>query len=158
MRNIFLAVALLFVGFIQPTYAKADVQSNVVIKDIAAVGSEIEKGLKDELANLSDQIGYTETKELITAVRDGLNIEMPLDINEMKTLVSDQAEQLGISLTEEQLNQLSNSFMEIKNIEINWDGIYDGIQNAVSSEKGQTFVEGIIEGVKSIVNAFLSLF
>ncbi|MGL4522517.1 MAG: DUF1002 domain-containing protein [Bacilli bacterium] len=152
----------LFFSFGHVAYGEGDYSAT---QQKALQNGNVEDMLNQEISSLREQLGVTETQELITAIRDGLKIDMPLTEQEMKQFIGEQAEQLGIPLVEQQLNDLTDLFLQIKDMNVNWDALNnqlqtmtEQVQGFVESEKGQTFFQEIVQGFKTIIDAVLSLF
>lgn len=163
-KSIVLSI-ILFFSFCSIAYGENNTQNFSSANEQFIQNNNAEDVLNKEISSLVEQLGVPETKELITAIQEGLNIEMPLNEQDMKALIHHQAEQLGIQLGDTQLNDLSELFMQVKDMNINWDAINNHIQEMteqvqtfVSTEKGQSFFNEVLQGVKTIVNAVLSLF
>lgn len=119
-----------------------------------------------ETAKLGDEIGPENAAALIAKIKEKL-VEhgMPKDEQELRQWIEKAANDLNITLTEEEINNLINLFNEMKNVNINWDQVGDQLSKAkdqlssfLESEEGKSFLQKIKEVFQSIVDSIRSFF
>jgi uncharacterized protein YpuA (DUF1002 family) len=116
-------------------------------------------------AKLGDQIGSDKAVELVTRVKEAIAENPPKTTEDLRILIEKLAKELGITLTEEQLNNLVTLFDKMKNLNIDWDQVTNQLNKAkeqvsafLSSEEGQTFLDQIKDIFASFIDFIKSLF
>ncbi|MGM9986928.1 MAG: DUF1002 domain-containing protein [Bacillaceae bacterium] len=122
-----------------------------------------------ETAKLGDEVGKEQANNLISSVKEEIAQDMPKNATAMKKLVQEEAQQLNVSLSDEQLKRLTDLFMNMKEANINWDSVKNALEKAkeklnqfADSEEGKAFFESIkdffISAWNWIKDAFQSIF
>ena len=82
-----------------------------------------------------------------------------------RVIVADSANDLNISLTEEQKQTLTDLFNRLKELDIDWGQVKDQVSNAkdkltefFSSEEGQNFLDKLKEIINAVIDWFKELF
>ncbi|MFD3447901.1 DUF1002 domain-containing protein [Microbacteriaceae bacterium 4G12] len=116
-------------------------------------------------AKLGDQIGSDKAVKLVTEVKKEIAKNPPKTTEDLRTLIKKIADQLGITLTDEQLNNLVTLFDKMKNLNIDWNQVSSQINKAkeqvstfLHSEKGQGFLEKLKGVFSSFIDFIKSLF
>lgn len=133
-----------------------------------AIPEEVKQVANEEMvttAKLGDQIGSDKAVELITKIKEEIANNPPKTTEDLRTLIQSLAEQLGIQLTDEQLNNLVTLFDKMKNLNIDWNQVSDQLNQAkdrvsafLQSEQGQTFLEQLKDIFASFIDFLKSLF
>lgn len=127
-----------------------------------ATGQVIDEDIKqvanEELivaAELSEDVGNENTTDLINSIKISLEDHMPATEEEMRALIINIASNNGLNLSNHQIEKLVNLFMNMKEADIDWNGVVDNLNKAgeevsafLSSEEGQ----GLLQGIKSFFN------
>ncbi len=83
----------------------------------------------------------------------------------MRTLIVQIAEDLNITITENQMNELTALFMKMKDLNIDWNVVSDQLDKArenltdfMKSDEAKSFLDGIIDALKGFFNSIRNLF
>jgi uncharacterized protein YpuA (DUF1002 family) len=133
-----------------------------------AIPEEVKQVANQEMvttAKLGDQIGSDKAVELITKIKEEMAKNPPKTTEDLRTLIKKLADQLGITLTDEQLNNLVTLFDKMKNLNIDWDQVSNQLNKAkeqvsafLKSDKGQSFLDQLKDLFNSFVDFIKSLF
>jgi uncharacterized protein YpuA (DUF1002 family) len=117
-------------------------------------------------AKLGDEVGTENASALMAKIKDEIAKNgVPETEADMRTLIENAAKDLGVTLSEEDINSLIELFNKMKDINIDWnqvgqqlDKAKDQISNFLNSEEGQTFLQQVEEFFIALWNAILSIF
>lgn len=116
-------------------------------------------------AKLGDQIGSDKAVQLITKVKEEIAKNPPKTTEDLRTLIKKLADELGITLTDEQLNNLVTLFDKMKNLNIDWNQVSSQLNKAkdqvsafLQSDKGQSFLDQLKDIFASFIDFIKSLF
>jgi len=135
-----------------------EVSSDKVIPD------EVKKVANEEMvktAKLADSIGNNDKAvALIAKIKEEIAKNPPKTDADLRALIERIAQELGITLTEDEINSLISLFNKMKNLNIDWNQVNDQLSIAkdkistfLQSEEGKTFIQNIIDILKEIWNA-----
>ncbi|MBM7541028.1 DUF1002 domain-containing protein [Amphibacillus cookii] len=117
-----------------------------------------------ELAEDED-IDEDEAVDFMNQIKERIDQENPQSAEDVRDLISRLADELGISLSQDQLEQLVSLFNNLRNLNIDWgkvtdtiDATRDWISDFAESEEGQNVIQSIIGFFQSIWEWFLSVF
>ncbi|PGZ99393.1 hypothetical protein COE51_08865 [Bacillus pseudomycoides] len=132
------------------------------------IPEEVKKVANEEMvqtAKLGDQIGNDKAVQLVANVKEEIAKEQPKTTEDLRSLITKVADQLGITLTDEQLNSLVSLFDKMKNLNIDWDQVSnqlnkakDHVSSFLSSDEGQGFLESLKGVFSSFIDFIKSLF
>ncbi len=116
-------------------------------------------------STLGNQIGADKAVQLITKIKESIAQNQPKTTEDLRTLIKDIANQMGIQLTDEQLNSLVSLFDKMKNLNIDWNQVGSQLNNAknqvssfLQSDQGQTFLDQVKGVFSSFIDFIKSLF
>jgi uncharacterized protein YpuA (DUF1002 family) len=116
-------------------------------------------------AKLAERIGVKEATELMTRVKEEIAKNPVQSEEELRTLVEKTAADLGIDLTQEELNGLIALFNRMKDLNINWDQVQNDLQNIrdnlgdfLNKEETQSMIQELIDFIIALIEAVKSLF
>lgn len=116
-------------------------------------------------AKLADDIGKNDATQLIEKIKEEIAKQHPQTKEDIQVIVNNVANELNISLTPDQKDQLVSLFDKMKNLNINWNAVNSQIEKAKekwnefkNSDEGKSFLQSIIDFLQSIVNSIASLF
>ena len=116
-------------------------------------------------AKLGDEIGTEQAAALVTNIKEKMAENTPQTEEETRAIIEAAAQELGITLNEDQVQSLLDLFNKLKELNIDWNAVGDQLTEAkekldtfLQSEEGQTFLEKIKEVFSSLVDAIASLF
>lgn len=118
-----------------------------------------------ETAKLGDSIGDKKAAALMTKIKEDIAKNKPKNDQELRTIIENAAKNLGITLSEDQINRLMDLFNKLKNLNINWSQVSDQLHKAgnqvsqfLKSDQGQSFLEQLKQFFISLIDAVKSLF
>lgn len=139
-----------------------EVSSDKIIPD------EVKKVANEEMvktAKLGESIGNDQAVALLTRIKEEIAKNPPKTDADLRALIERIAEELGITLTEDEINSLISLFNKMKNLNIDWNQVNDQLSKAkdklstfLQSEEGKTFIQNIIDILKEIWNAIKEAF
>lgn len=116
-------------------------------------------------ATLGDEIGTDQAAALVTKIKEKMAETKPETEADTRVIIDAAAQELGITLTEPQVQSLLDLFTKLKELNIDWNAVGDQLTVAkekldtfLQSEEGQTFIEKIKSGFTSLIDAIKSLF
>ncbi|MFS0781143.1 DUF1002 domain-containing protein [Bacillus sp. 1P06AnD] len=116
-------------------------------------------------AKLGDQIGKDEASALMTKIKENISKNPPQNEEETKDVIQQSAKDVGVDLTDKQLQSLVDLFNKLKDLNINWDKVGDQLNNAkdklknyLSSDEGQSFLDKLKDFFSSLIDAIKSFF
>jgi len=134
-----------------------------------AIPEDIKQVANEELvttAELGDEVGAENASALMAKIKDEIAKNgVPETEADMRALIENAANDLGITLSEEDINRLIDLFNKMKELNIDWnqvgqqlDQAKDKISNFLNSEEGQTFLQQLKEFFIALWDAILSIF
>lgn len=117
-------------------------------------------------AKLGDDVGTENASALMAKIKDEIAQNgVPETESDLRTMIENAANELGITLSEANINSLVELFNKMKNINIDWnqvgdqlDKAKDKISNFLNSEEGKTFLQQVKEFFIALWNAIISIF
>ena len=101
----------------------------------------------------------------MTKIKEEISNNAPQTKEDVEQIVADSANDLNISLTEEQKQTLTDLFNRLKELDIDWGQVKDQVSNAkdkltefFSSEEGQNFLDKLKEIINAVIDWFKELF
>ncbi|WP_408006787.1 DUF1002 domain-containing protein [Pseudalkalibacillus sp. A8] len=145
-------------GILKAYEVKADVEIPEEKKQVA--NEEMVKTVK-----LGDRVGAEKATELMTKIKEEL-AENPVETEEdLRALIQRVAEDVGIQLTDEELNGLVSLFNRMKELNIDWDQVKSNLENVrnnlsefLNKEETQGFIRTILDFLISLIEALKNLF
>lgn len=118
-----------------------------------------------ETAQLGESVGNENAAALIAKIKEEIAKNAPKTDAELRAIIEQAATELGITLTEEQIQSLIDLFNKIKNLDIDWNQVGEQINQAkdkiskfLESEEGQSFLDNLKEFFISLIDAIKSFF
>jgi uncharacterized protein YpuA (DUF1002 family) len=118
-----------------------------------------------ETAKLGDTIGAENAAALIAKIKEKVAEGAPQTDTELRAIIEQAAKELGITLTENQIQSLMDLFNKMKELNIDWNQVGDQINQAkekiskfLQSEEGQGFLSKLRDFFISLFDAIKSLF
>jgi uncharacterized protein YpuA (DUF1002 family) len=132
------------------------------------IPEDVKKVANEEMvqtAKLGDKIGEEKAVQLVAKIKEEIAKEQPKTTEDLRSLIKKIADQLGITLTDEQLDNLVSLFDKMKNLNIDWnqvgsqlDKAKDHVSAFLGSEEGQSFLDKVKDFFSSIIDFVKSLF
>ncbi|ARZ64172.1 MULTISPECIES: DUF1002 domain-containing protein [Bacillus cereus group] len=133
-----------------------------------AIPEEVKKVANEEMvqtSQLGDKIGEEKAVQLVAKIKEEIAKEQPQTTEDLRSLIKKIADQLGITLTAEQLDNLVALFDKMKNLNIDWNQVGSQLNKAkehvsafLGSEEGQSFLDKVKDFFSSIIDFVKSLF
>lgn len=137
-----------------------------------ATGQTIDEDVKqvanEELivtAEISEEVGAANTTDLMNTIKVQLEENMPENEDQMRVLIVNIASNNGINLSDQQVDRLVDLFMNMKEADIDWNGVVDNISKRgeqvsefLSSEQGQGFLQSLKDFLNSLIDSIMNFF
>ncbi|UHA58046.1 DUF1002 domain-containing protein [Metabacillus litoralis] len=134
-----------------------------------AIPEDVKQVANEELvttAKLGDEVGAENASALMAKIKDEIAKNgVPETDAELRALIENAANELGITLSEADINSLIELFNKMKELNIDWnqvgqqlDQAKDKISNFLNSEEGQTFLKQLEDFFVALWNAIISIF
>ncbi|WHE08372.1 DUF1002 domain-containing protein [Thermoanaerobacterium thermosaccharolyticum] len=134
------------------------------------ISDDIKKIANEEMVTtgqIGDKIGDKEKAvELLKRLKEEMaNQTSKLSDDELKSLIQNTANSLGITLTQDEINSLVSLLRKLQNANINWDKVKSGLDNLTTSFKdfvnknpeSKSIIKVILQFFQNIINKLLSL-
>ncbi|MGO4887185.1 DUF1002 domain-containing protein [Anaerobacillus sp. MEB173] len=116
-------------------------------------------------AELGDKFGMEEATELMTRIKEEI-ANNPVETEEdLRALIQRIAQEMGITLTDEELNGLVSLFNRMKDLNIDWDQVQNQINQIrnnlgdfLNREDTQTFIASFLDFVNQLIEAIKGWF
>lgn len=125
-----------------------------------AIGEDVKQAATQELVTNSElgaQIGDEQANDLINTIKQEIAENAPQNAEEAQSLLDRVLSELGITLTDEQYQQLLDLIDQFSQLDINWDAVADSVSGLIGqasdylhSEEGQ----GFLAKLQDLVNSF----
>ncbi|MFY0757736.1 MULTISPECIES: DUF1002 domain-containing protein [Metabacillus] len=133
------------------------------------IPEEVKQVANEELvktAELGDKVGEENASALMAKIKEEIaNNGVPKTDAEFRELIEKAASDLGITLSEEEINSLVALFNKMKDVNVDWDQVgqqldkaKDKISNFIDSEEGQNFLDQLKEFFIALWDAIISIF
>ncbi|MGD6815689.1 DUF1002 domain-containing protein [Metabacillus sp. 84] len=134
-----------------------------------AIPEDVKQVANEELVTTSE-LGQKHGEENASALMAKIKEEVakngvPANDEELRTMIENAAKDLGITLTDEEINNLIALFNRMKDANIDWNQVGQQLDQAkekitkfLESEEGQNFLDQVIQFFVAIWNAIVSLF
>ncbi|WP_170008101.1 DUF1002 domain-containing protein [Bacillus fonticola] len=116
-------------------------------------------------ANLAELIGAEKANSFITAMKEEIANNKPETEEEMRQLMQEVADRLGIQLPENMMNDLVQLFMNLSQLNIDWGAFQDQLTEAkdtfnefINSEEGQGFFQAVKDFFTALWDAIMNIF
>jgi len=133
-----------------------------------AIPDEVKKVANEEMvktAQLGESIGNDKAVALLAKIKEEIAKNPPQTDADMRTLIERIAQELGITLTEDEINSLLSLFNKMKNVNIDWNQVNEQLAQAkdklsafLQTEEGRTFIQRIVDILREIWNALRGAF
>jgi uncharacterized protein YpuA (DUF1002 family) len=118
-----------------------------------------------ETAKLGDSIGSENAAALIAKIKEKVAKNAPETDAQLRAIIEQAAKELGITLTENQIQSLIDLFNKMKELNIDWNQVGEQLNQAkekiskfLQSEEGQGFLAKLKDFFTSLFEAIKALF
>ncbi|RUQ26502.1 DUF1002 domain-containing protein [Peribacillus cavernae] len=132
------------------------------------IPEDVKQAANEEMvktAKLGDEVGSDKAAALITKIKENMAENPPQTEAEVRDTVESSAKELGITLTDEQIQSLVDLFNKLKDLNIDWNQVGGQLDKAkeklttfLKSEEGQSFLDKLKEFFGSLIDAIKALF
>jgi uncharacterized protein YpuA (DUF1002 family) len=132
------------------------------------IPEDVKQAANEEMvksAKLGDEIGTENASALMTKIKEEMAKNPPQTIEEIRIIIENAANDLGITLTEAQIQSLIDLFNKLKDLNIDWNQVSDQLQTAkdrladyLGSEEGQGFLESLKQFFINLIDWIKGLF
>ncbi|TLS36294.1 DUF1002 domain-containing protein [Pseudalkalibacillus caeni] len=116
-------------------------------------------------AKLGEKVGAEKATELMTKIKQEIAKNPPETEEDLRALIKRVAEDLGISLTDEELNGLVSLFNRMKELNIDWDQVQSQLENVrenlkefLNKEETQSFIKNFLDFIIQIIEELKNIF
>jgi uncharacterized protein YpuA (DUF1002 family) len=116
-------------------------------------------------AQLGDRIGVKDATELVSRVKEEIAKNPVQSEDDLRALIQKVAKDMGIELTDNELNGLVDLFNRMKDLNIDWDQVQSDLHNIsdklgdfLNKDETQSFIQQLIDFLKQLIEAIKSLF
>jgi uncharacterized protein YpuA (DUF1002 family) len=134
-----------------------------------AIPEDVKKVANEELvttSKLGESIGKENASALMAKIKEEVAKNgIPENEQELRDIINRSADELGVTITEDQMNSLISLFNNMKNVNIDWNQVGDQLNKAkdkiskfLESEEGQGFLQSVKDFFIALWNAIVSIF
>jgi len=116
-------------------------------------------------AELGDSVGDQKATELINLIKLKMGELEPKTEEEIRNIIKESATQLGIQLTDEEIDGLVSLFKKMQELDIDWNAVGEQLnsakekfENFINDPETQNWIEKIGEFFKSLIDAIMNMF
>ncbi|OLO26954.1 hypothetical protein BTR23_21545 [Alkalihalophilus pseudofirmus] len=114
---------------------------------------------------LAESIGMEEATELMNRIKEEIAKNPVETEDDLRALIQRVAQELGVTLTDEELNGLVSLFMRIKDLNIDWNQVQnqigkirDNLGDFLNREDTQSFIASMLDVLNRFIDAIKGLF
>ena len=118
-----------------------------------------------ETTKLSEKIGAEDATKLMARIKDEIAKNAPKNDEELRTIIINAAKDLGITLTDADIDRLMDLFNKLMALNIDWNQVgeqlnlaKDKLTNFLESDEGQNFLDKLKEFFVSLIDAIKNFF
>ncbi|MFT4413240.1 DUF1002 domain-containing protein [Fredinandcohnia humi] len=133
-----------------------------------AIPEEVKQVANEEMVEttkLSEKFGAEDASALMAKIKDEIAKNAPKNDEELRTIIENAAKELGITLSEADIQRLMDLFNKLMDLNIDWNQVGEQLNlaaekltNFLQSEEGQGFLEKLKEFFISLIDAIKGLF
>ncbi|WP_100372430.1 DUF1002 domain-containing protein [Bacillus sp. FJAT-45037] len=116
-------------------------------------------------AELAESIGVEEATELMNRIKEEIAKNPVETEDDLRELIRRVAAELGVTLTDSELDGLVSLFMRMKNLNIDWDQVQDQISKVrdnlgdfLAREDTQSFISKMLDVLNELIDSLKGLF
>ncbi|MBU9712102.1 DUF1002 domain-containing protein [Evansella tamaricis] len=116
-------------------------------------------------AELGENYGVDQATELMARIKEAISNEDIQTEEDLRALIQRIANELGMTLTDTELDGLVSLFNRMRDLNIDWDQVQnqiskvrDNLSDFLSSDEGQGFIQAILDFFSSMIDALRGWF
>lgn len=116
-------------------------------------------------AELGDSVGEEEATELMTRIKEAIAEENVETEEDLRALIERLASELGINLSEEELEGLVSLFNRMQNLDIDWNQVQNQVQHIrdnldewLNREETQSFIDSVLAFFSELIDTIAGWF
>ncbi|MEN8700846.1 DUF1002 domain-containing protein [Bacillus infantis] len=132
------------------------------------IPEEVKQAANEEMvetAKLGDSVGNENAAALIAKIKEEISKNKPASDEELQSIIENAAKDLGITLTDKEMQSLIDLFNKLKDLNIDWNQVGDQLDKAkdkitkyLESEEGQGFLDSLKRFFSSAIDAIKAFF
>ncbi len=132
------------------------------------ISEDVKQAATQELvtnAELGQEIGDDQANDLINTIKQEIAEQKPETPEEVQSIVDQVLQQLGITLTDKQYQQLLDLINQLSKLDIDWDSLADNVSSLIGqasdylhSDEGQSFLAKLQDIINSFFDWLRSVF
>ena len=132
------------------------------------ISEDVKQAATQELvinAELGQEIGDDQANDLINTIKQEIAEQKPETPEEVQSIVDQVLQQLGITLTDEQYQQLLDLINQLSKLDLDWDSLADNVSSLIGqasdylhSDEGQSFLAKLQDIINSFFDWLRSVF
>jgi uncharacterized protein YpuA (DUF1002 family) len=133
-----------------------------------SIPEDVKQAANEEMvktAELGESVGKENATALIAKIKEEMAKNAPQNDADLRAIIEQAAKELGITLTEQEIQSLIELFNRLKDLNIDWNQVgeqinqaKDKISNFLESEEGQGFLDKLKEFFIAVIDAIKSFF
>ncbi|UII54701.1 DUF1002 domain-containing protein [Cytobacillus spongiae] len=133
-----------------------------------SIPEDVKQAANEEMvktAELGESVGKENAAALIAKIKEEMAKNAPQNDADLRAIIEQAAKELGITLTEQEIQSLIELFNRLKDLNIDWNQVgeqinqaKDKISNFLESEEGQGFLDKLKEFFIAVIDAIKSFF
>ncbi|MBB6448863.1 uncharacterized protein YpuA (DUF1002 family) [Geomicrobium halophilum] len=113
-----------------------------------------------QTADLSERIGTEEATELMASIKEAIAEENVETEEDLRALIERIADEIGVTLSEEEMDGLVSLFERMQNLNIDWgqvqnqiDHIRDNFDDWINREDTQNFLQSVLDFFSELIDS-----
>lgn len=133
-----------------------------------SIPEDVKQAANEEMvqtAKLGESVGNKNAAALVAKIKEKVAQDTPTNDTELRNIINQAANELGITLSEQEIQALIDLFKKLKDLNIDWNQVgdqlnkaKDKISNFLQSEEGQTFLEKLKDFFVSFIDTVKAFF
>lgn len=155
-------------GNVSGTAALTGIIKAYEVSSDKAIPEEVKQIANEEMVEttkLSEKIGAEDAAALMAKIKDEIAKNAPKNDEELRTIIVNAANDLGITLTDADITRLMELFNKLLELNIDWNQVGEQLNlakekltNFLESEEGQSFLDKLKEFFVNLIDAIKGLF
>ncbi|WP_449536816.1 DUF1002 domain-containing protein [Ferdinandcohnia sp. Marseille-Q9671] len=155
-------------GTVSGTAALTGIIKAYEISSDKAIPEDVKQAANEEMVEttkLSEKFGAEDASALMAKIKDEISKNAPQNDEELRTIIINAANDLGITLSDEDIQRLMDLFTKLMELNIDWNQVGEQLNLAkekltgfLESDEGQNFLDKLKEFFTNLIDAIKNLF